>query len=242
MSQATILTNWRTQVIIARSHAIAFFCAVLFAPLIQAQDLSKYRQFHLGMDLAAVAEKADMAPSQARFIYQRPMLIQELEWRPQDSIKSLIQADPVNKVLFGFYNGQLYRIVVNYDRDRIEGLTEEDLIDSISAQYGVPSTTIATIISSSSAQVYSDSEKVIARWEDPQYSISLFRFSYQSTFGLLVLSKQMDTLAQAAIVEAIRINEQEAPQREIERQNRQEEEKRAAGRKARPANKAAFRP
>jgi hypothetical protein len=49
-------------------------------------------------------------------------------------------------------------------------------------------------------------------------------------------------LAQIAIVEAIRLNEQEAPQREIERQNKQDEEKRAAGQKARPANKAGFRP
>jgi hypothetical protein len=228
--------------IIARSLTISFFCAALFAPSVHAQDRSKYRQFHLGMDLAAVAEKADIEPSQGRLIYQRPMLIQELEWRPQDSIKSLIQTDPINKVLFGFCNGQLYRIVVNYDRDRIEGLTEEDLIESISAQYGTPSIPVARIVSSSSAQVYGDSEKVIARWEDRQYSINLFRFSYQSTFGLLVFSKQLDALAQAAIVEAIRINEQEAPQRELERQNKQEEEKRAAGQKVRPANKAAFRP
>ena len=54
--------------------------------------------------------------------------------------------------------------------------------------------------------------------------------------------KRLDALAQAAILEAIRLNQQEAPQREIERQNKQEEEMRAAGRKARPANKAGFRP
>jgi hypothetical protein len=210
--------------------------------LIFAQDLSKYRQFHLGMDLPAAAENAGMEPSQARLIHQRPVLIQELEWRPQNSINSPIQTDPVDKVLFGFYSGQLYRIVVNYDRDRTEGLTEEDLIESISVQYGAPSIPRATIISSSSSQVYTDSEKVISRWEDSQYSINLFRFSYQSTFGLLVFSKRLDALAQAAILEAVRLNEQEAPQRELERQNKQEEEKRAAGRKARPSNKVAFRP
>jgi hypothetical protein len=228
--------------IIARNLAISFCWAVLFAPLIHAQDLSKYRQFHLGMDLPAVAEKADMEPSQARLIHQRPMLIQELEWRPQNSIKSLIQADPVNKVLFGFYNGQLYRIVVNYDRDRTEGLTEEDLIESISAQYGASSMPIATIISSPSSQSYSDNEKVLARWENPQYSINLFRFSYQSTYGLLIFSKRLDALAQTAILESIRLNEKEAPQREIERQNTEKEGKRATAQKARPANKAGFRP
>jgi hypothetical protein len=228
--------------IIARNLAISFLCAVLFAPLIHAQDLSRYRQFHLGMDLPAVAEKADLDPSQARVIHQRPALIQELEWRPQNSIKSLIQSDPVNRILFGFYSGQLYRIVVNYDRDRTEGLTEADLIESISAQYGSQSMPAATIISSSSSQVYIDSEKVIARWEDPQYSINLFRFSYQSNFGLLVFSKRLDALAQAAILEAIRMNEQEAPQREIERQNKEDEKKRAEGQKVRPANKIGFRP
>ena len=44
-----------------------------------------------------------------------------------------------------------------------------------------------------------------------------------------------------AILEAIRPNEKEAPQREIERQNMEKEGKRAAEQKARPANKAGFR-
>jgi len=72
--------------------------------------------------------------------------------------------------------------------------------------------------------------------------LNLFHFSYRFTFGLLVFSKRLDTLAQVAIVEAIRLNEQEAPQREIERQKKQDEEKRAAEQKVRPANKVNFRP
>jgi len=225
-----------------RSLMISISLAALSMPLIYAQDLSKYREFQLGMDLSAVAKQVGMKPSEARVIHKRPAVIQELEWRAQSSSGSLPQTDPVREVLFGFYNGQLYRIVVTYDRDRTEGLTDEDIIDAISAKYGKPTMPVAKIISSSSSQVYSDSEKVIARWEDPQYSLNLFHFSYQSTLGLLVFSKRLDTLAQVAIVEAIRLNEQEAPQREIERQKKQDEEKRAAGQKARPANKANFRP
>lgn len=225
-----------------RSQAILFLCAALFTPWIYAQDLSQYRQFHLGMDLPAAAEKADMESSQAKLVHQRPALIQELEWRPQRSKNSTLQTDPTYETLFSFYNGQLYRIVVNYDRDRTEGLTEKDLIDGISAHYGAPSMPVATIISSPSSQVYADSEKVIARWEDPQYSINLFRFTYKSTFGLLIFSKRLDVLAQAAIVEAVRLNELEKPQREMDRKNKEEERKRASGEKARPANKAGFRP
>ncbi|MBN1568678.1 MAG: hypothetical protein JXA73_12595 [Acidobacteria bacterium] len=226
----------------ARNLVISFLGAALLMPCIIAQDLSRYRQFQLGMDLSSAAEKADMGPSLARLIHQRPALIQELEWRSQNSLNSPLQTDSVNKILFGFYSGRLYRIVVSYDRDKTEGLTEEDLIESISAQYGASYAPAAKIISSSSSQAYGDSEKVLARWEDAQYSVNLFRFSYQSAFGLLVFSKRLDALAQAAILEAIRLNEQEAPQREIERQNKLEEEKRAAGQKARPANKAGFRP
>ncbi len=59
---------------------------------------------------------------------------------------------------------------------------------------------------------------------------------------MLVFSKPLDARAGAAIVEAIRLDEQEAPQREIERQKKQDEENRAAQEKARLVNKANFRP
>src|SRR5579863_238583 len=214
-------------------------------PLINAQDLSRYRDFQLGMSLLAVAKQADMNPSDARVIHQRPAVIQELEWRPQRFLASSAQADPavpVQGILFSFYNGELFRMVVNYDQFRTEGLTDEDMIEAISTKYGPATRPTAKAILFSSPQVYNDSENVIARWEDAQYSLNLFRSSYQPTFGMLVFSKRLDPLAQAAIVEAIRQDEQEAPQREIERQKRQDAEKRAGQEKARLVNKVAFRP
>ena len=212
------------------------------APLINAQDLSRYRDFQLGMNLLAVAKQAEMNPSEARVIHQRPAVIQELDWRPQRSLTSSPQADPVEEVLFSFYNGELFRMVVKYDQFRTEGLTDEDMVEAISTKYGPATRPAAKVILFSSSQVYNDSENVIARWEDAQYSLNLFRSSYQPTFGMLVFSKRLDPLAQAAIVEAIRQDEREAPQREIERQKRQDAEKRAGQEKARLVNKVAFRP
>jgi hypothetical protein len=226
----------------SRNFAIPVLGVMLSMSLIYAQDLSSYRQFQFGMDLNAVAEKADVKLSQARLIHQRPAMIQELEWRPRNSLGPSLQTDSVIGAIFGFYNGQLYRIVVDYDPYKTEGLTEEDLVEGISAQYGTPTVPVAKIISSSSSQTFSDSEKVIARWEDPQYSVNLFRFSYKPSFGLLIFSKRLDAMAQVAIVEAVRLDRQEAPQREIDRQNKQDEEKRAVEQKARPANKVGFRP
>ena len=225
-----------------RGFVISISLAVLSMPLIHAQDLSNYRGFQLGMNLLAVAKQADVKSSEARVIYQRPAVIRELEWRSQSSYSSSAQGDPVKEILFSFYNGELYRLVVIYDQQRTEGLTDGDLIEDISAKYGTPTTPVAKIISSSPSEVYSDSEKVIARWEDSQYSFNLFRFSYGSAPGMLVFSKRLDALAQVAIVEAIRLNTQEAPQREIDRQKKQDDEKRAAEQKARPVNKANFRP
>ena len=133
-------------------------------------------------------------------------------------------------------------MVVNYDQHRTDGLTDEDMVEAISARYGTATRPDAKIILFSSFQVYNDSEKVIARWEDSQYSFNLFRSSYQPTFGILVLSKRLDTMAGAAIVEAIRLDEQEAPQRETERQKKRDDEDHAAQEKARLVNKPNFRP
>ena len=211
------------------------------APLIDAPDLSTYREFRFGMHLLAVAKQAEMQPSEARVTHQRPAVIQELEWRPQRSLAYSPQADPVQEVLFSFYNGELFRIVVNYDQLRTEGLTDEDMVEAISAQYGTATKPTAKVILFSSSQVYNDSENVIARWEDSQYSFNLFRSSYEPTFGMLVFSKRLDPLAQAAIVEAMRLDEQEAPQREVALQNKQDEENQARQAKARLVNTVAFR-
>ena len=210
------------------------------APSIDAQDLSRYREFQFGMNLPAIAKQVGLEPSEAKVIHRRPALIQELNWQPQVSLTSS-QADPVRAIFFSFYNGELFRIVVNYDRYKTEGLTTEDVVEAISAKYGTATKPVAEVIFSSS-QVYNDSEVVIARWEDSQYSFNLFRSSYQPTFGMVGFSKRLDALARAAIAEAIRLDEQEAPQREIDRQKKQDDVNRAAQEKARLANRPNFRP
>ncbi len=211
------------------------------APAIDAQDLSRYREFQFGMNLLAVAKQAGLQPSEAKVIHQRPAVIQELTWQPRLSLSSSPQGDPVRTIYFSFYNGELFRIVVNYDRYKTEGLTTGDVVEALSAKYGTATKPAAEIIFSSS-QVYNDSEVVIARWEDSQYSFNLFRSSYQPTFGMVGFSKRLDALARAAIIEAIRLAEQEAPQREIERQKEQDAKERAGQEKARLANKPSFRP
>ena len=144
----------------------------------------------------------------------------------------------MRQVLLSFYNGQLFRIVVNYEWDRTEGLTVEDMVEALSVTYGPA----ATEISSALSRLNTGSDKIVAHWEGPEYSLNLFRPSSASTFGLVVFSKRLDALAQAASVEAIRLDEHGIPRRAIDRKQKQEDEDHARQAKVRLVNKATFRP
>ena len=195
-----------------RRVAVPVFLIALSASLIRAQDLSSYRDFQFGMNLGAVAMQAGMNPAEAKTLHQRPALIQELWWQRQCG-RSSPQADLVREVVFSFYGGALFRMVVNYDRYRTEGLSDEDMIETISAQYGIAARPVAVIVLFSSSQVYNDHERVIARWEDSQYSYNLYRSSNQPTFGMLIFSKRLDALANTAVAEAILLDNRRVPQR-----------------------------
>jgi hypothetical protein len=235
--------------ILARILATSAAWAVLVTPVISGQetpvsarDLSSYREFQLGMSLVTVAQHAGIT-SEARVLHRRPELIQELMWlpAPEEAPGAHVQGDSARKVLFSFYNDQLFRIVVTYDRERTEGLTAEDMVAAISATYGLPMLP-TTRNRPSLAPASSASGKLLGNWEDSRSSLSLFRSSYLSAFGLEVISRQLDTLARVATVEAMLLDEQEAPQREIERQQNQTTEDRTKQETARRVNKGTFRP
>src|SRR3989475_602164 len=221
----------------ARILATSLAWVVTSSSVISAQNLSAYREFQLGMSLVAVAQRAGIT-TEARVLHQRPELIQELTWQPPRRLGSSPPGDSVRQVLLSFYNGQLFRIVVNYEWDRTEGLTVEDMVEALSVTYGPA----ATEISSALSRLNTDSDKIVAHWEGPEYSLNLFRPSSASTFGLVVFSKRLDALAQAASVEAIRLDEHGTPRRAIDRKQKQEDEDHARQAKVRLVNKATFRP
>ena len=223
-----------------RIVAMSIGWVALSASVATAQDLSRYREFQLGMSLVAVAQQAGITPD-ARVLHQRPELIQELMWLPPRIPGSPSQEDSVRKVVFSGYNGQLFRVVATYAQDRTEGMTADDLVEAVSAKYG-PATLPGTQITPPVSRAARDNDKILASWEDSQYSLTLFRSSYLSTFGLVVLSKRLDALARVAILEATLLDEQEAPQREIEREQNQTEENRVRHQTARRVNKGTFRP
>jgi hypothetical protein len=219
---------------------ICMICGILGTSAVSAGDLSHYRGLQLGMSLTAAAKEAGTTPTQARIVHQRPALIQEMEWRPRPSgLAEPVKADSVRDGLLCFFNGELFRIIVAYDRYKVEGMTAEDMIEGISAAYGLARRPVTEIAFHSD---YGEVAAVIARWEDADYSYDLVRTGDRSSFAMVMYSKRLDALAQAAIVEAVRLEAQEAPQRELEKQKKREEEERLALEKARSVNKANFRP
>jgi hypothetical protein len=147
----------------------------------------------------------------------------------------------VGQIVFGFYDSELFRMVVSYERARTDGLMATDLIEVISEEYGPAALPSAEL---SLSTVYDDNEsvKILALWEDANWSFNLVRSKYQSAFFLVALSKERSALAGEAIVEARRLNREEAPQREMDRQSEEHELERLEQEKSRLANKPSFRP
>jgi hypothetical protein len=226
----------------AASWAFVVLGMVAAPGLLSAEDLSSYRSFRIGTSLATVAAQVHMDPTKPQTLYERPALIQQFTWWP-DTFAASSQTGAVKFLEFTFYNSELCRIFVIYDRSRTQGLSADDLIDSISTVYGKPTRPAASIRTGSSVLYgFGDEEKVIARWQDLRCSVNLIRSSYDELYGLIVVSKRMDGLAQEAMIEGARLDVVERPQKEIERKKREAEVERADAEKARVLNLPAFRP
>ncbi len=220
-----------------RSSILCLVVLLLTAPLLRAQELSKYRHFTIGMSLSRVLERTDQKMADVKVIYGRPALIQELTWWPPNLPGASFQSDTVEQILLSFYNGELYKISVTYDRTSTEGLTAEDMVKSISAKYG-PATNVMLVTDSAKIDRYDVRQKPVATWEDAQYSFNLVRSSFTDRLGLTIYSKRVNAEAELAIAEAVKLEEQESPQREAERQKKQMDDLETARQK----NQKSFRP
>jgi hypothetical protein len=58
-------------------------------------------------------------------------------------------------------------------------------------------------------------------WEDAQYAFSLVQSSFSDDFELIVTSKQLNVQAESAIAESAKLDEQERPQKDAERQRKE---------------------
>ena len=234
----------RTPMTRPRTLAICAVGFLLATHGVAGQSLGQYRNFELGSNLASVAGLIGVPPSQAKTIHQRPAVLRDLEWRLSQWINGSAapSTDPVEQIVFSFYDDRLFRIVVDYDRNRTEGMTDADMLDAIAEVYGVrvkqtsgPGRTMSHVEAAAGSP--------LARWRDANQTVVLYRASsYRGEFRLIVTDTALDTLAQKATIQAVRLDDREAPQREVARMKKEQDENRTAAEKARIANKKVFRP
>jgi hypothetical protein len=214
---------------------------ILGGQLAFAQDMSRYRAYVLESSLDSVVAASGARSADAKTLHERPATIQQLEWRAPYVDSRNTQADPVREITFTFYNDALYQVIVNYDRDRTEGLANGDIVESLSAVYGAPTLASARTRTSAPAEAFPDSI-VVARWENADSLLTLIRGSYTPEFQLILVSKSLSARARTAVREAVRLDAIEAPRREAAQRKKEAGEASAARDKTRIANKAAFRP
>ena len=211
---------------------------VLFSSQLgSAQDLS-YRGYVLESSLLSVVATSGARATDARTLHERPAKIQELAWRAPYASSGGELADPVRGAIFAFYDDALYQVVVSYDRDRTDGLSNSDIIESLTAVYGE---TVPRSARNRPPAALPDSV-VLAQWDSPASSLTLTRGAYSAEFQLVLVSKALSATARSAIREAGRLDAIEAPRRELEKRRNELADAAAARDKLRTTNKAAFRP
>jgi hypothetical protein len=222
----------------------AFVVAVVFAfsgQSTSAQEPSHYRDYVLGTSLEAVVTASGARPGDVKTIHERPATIQRLLWRAPYVRSTDISPDPVREIAFSFYNDALYQVIVSYDRQRTAGLTNKDVIESLSATYGPA----AVASAQSRFDVPSDGlagSVAVARWQSADALVMLLRAEDGLEFQMILESKAAGASARRAIRESTRLDTLEAPRRDLERRTKEASDAEAERDKARVTNKAAFRP
>ena len=230
-----------------RFGVVAIAAAIVwgaYSAAAQDQDLSRYRQVAFGSTVSSVLALTGTRARAVTIIHQRPALIQELAWRPQYAVnRPAERIEAVQEITFRFHDDQLFRVTVVYDARRVEGLTNADMIEAVSAVYG-PATVTDAAAKGPVAPLPGtiNASTALARWQSIDHEFTLVREVYPATFRLIGVSRQLQAVAQAAETEAVRLDKQEAPRRLAEQAAAEAERKSAAEKKTRATNKDEFRP
>lgn len=210
-------------------------------PLISTSTTSttlRYRAYILGSTLESVVAGSGARAADVKTLHERPAKIQELEWRAPYVSSGSERADPVSGAVFSFCDDALYQVVVSYDRERTDGLTNADIIASLNSVYGEPVLKSERNRPSAAQQ----DTVVLAQWDSQDSSLTLLRGAYASEFQLVLMSKALSARARTAIRESGRLDAIEAPGREVEQRKKEVADAASARDKIRSTNKAAFRP
>ena len=216
-------------------------CVVLAVSTVSSAELSRYREFELGASVATVTAVTQNA-ARVQIVHSRPALLQQLEWRPR-YMAGAPQADrdSIGEVVFSFVDDQLFQMSIAYAQDRTSGLTDEDMVGSLTAVYGAPSSPSPRTRTTSSAVAF-DVPVVIAEWRHADTTVVLQRKEYSESFFLVITSLPLDIIARKAQATAVAMDQREAPAREAALLKKRAADEKVAAETTRSANKKVFQP
>jgi len=214
---------------------------VMVAAIAAAADLGTYRQFALGTSVADTVSQARAMERDVKVQHARPALLQELSWRPPyRGTDGAVTAESVAGIVFSFVDNQLFRMTIDYDNERTEGLTKEDMVKALSTTYGPPSSRTGATAPRASDSL--DLSATIATWRQGDTTIELTHSAYRNSFGLVITSVPLEAAARKARTAAETTDAREAPAREAARAKAEADAARAAEVKTRTTNKDTFTP
>ena len=216
-------------------------CIVLAVSTVSSAELSRYREFELGASVATVTAVTQNA-ARVMIVHSRPALLQQLEWRPRYMPgPPQPDRDSIGEVVFSFVDDQLFQMSIAYAQDRTSGLTNEDMVGSLTAVYGAPSSPSPRTRTTSSGFAL-DAPVVIAEWRHADTTVVLQRKEYSESFFLVITSLPLDIIARKAQATAVAMDQREAPAREAALLKKRADDEKVAAERTRSTNKKVFQP
>jgi len=225
-------------------YACAALGVILLMLPLHAEDRPDYREFRLGSSVSHVLSQVHLSASDVSRVHERPALIQDLRWTIPFFIADTVepQKDPVEQIAFSFVDDQLFKLSVDYERKRTEGMTDADMIAAVSGRYGPPVPISKPAKPSIFDRAGVETAKRLAQWIDGDAVVVLSRSAFTGAFQLVVTSTRLDALARTAGADAVRLEQREAPARDAAQRKQVADDAELAKEKARVANKASFQP
>jgi hypothetical protein len=207
---------------------------VMATTTLGAASLDRYREHVLGSTVVEVLARAEARATDVVTLHERPVPVQQLEWRPPYSSARRADDDPVEAVRFAFVDGRLYELTITYVQGRTKGMTAAELLDGVAAIYGPPNQADPP---AAAAKAATPRAVVLGRWQDPGASLTLVQGPYGDV-ELTIRSEPLGAQAREAIRAAEVLEAAEAPGRT--RQADADAQAAIAAERAR--NRSGFRP
>jgi hypothetical protein len=221
---------------------MTMLCSPFFAftAIAAESSLSSYRGIVLGDSVQVTLDRLRLSAPDVKVVYERPSLVQEITWRPHRFVSgTTIAPDALAEIVLTFHLDRLVRMVVTYDRDRTEGLTNADLHDALTREYGTSLLLATPTVTPSPTPTFTET---VGQWQDAATALVLQRERYPHRLGLTITSIEADRAMETAKSEGQRLYTNEAPRRELARRTAEAETARVRDERVRRDNKATFKP